>query len=153
MCFLFSILDQSDQVLCQEEDTSSNNSNSPRFKQLTSQTTGLNSEKLDLCKEEQRSCEWTEYDDFPSSEDLSAFLADLKLDALNNTKEQSQLIINSKKSCVTSEEKTPGEIVTSQNVSFSDVVYGFVQEDYTEFTDFPSSEDLHAFLADTELDC
>ena len=153
MCFLFSILDQSDQVLCQEEDTSSNNSNSPRFKQLTSQTTGLNSEKLDLCKEEQRSCEWTEYDDFPSSEDLSAFLADLKLDALNKTKEQSQLIINSKKSCVTSEEKTPGEIVTSQNVSFSDVVYGFVQEDYTEFTDFPSSEDLHAFLADTELDC
>ena len=54
---------------------------------------------------------------------------------------------------MTSEEKTPGEIVTSQNVSFSDVVYGFVQEDYTEFTDFPSSEDLHAFLADTELDC
>ena len=153
MCFLFSILDQSDQVLCQEEDTSSNNSNSPRFKQLTSQTTGLNSEKLDICKEEQRSCEWTEYDDFPSSEDLSAFLADLKLDALNKTKEQSQLIINSKKSCVTSEEKTPGEIVTSQNVSFSDVIYGFVQEDYTEFTDFPSSEDLHAFLADTELDC
>ena len=153
MCFLFSILDQSDQVLCQEEDTSTNNSNSPRFKQLTSQTTGLNSEKLDICKEEQRSCEWTEYDDFPSSEDLSAFLADLKLDALNKTKEQSQLIINSKKSCVTSEEKTPGEMVTSQNVSFSDVVYGFVQDDYTEFTDFPSSEDLHAFLADTELDC
>ena len=77
----------------------------------------------------------------------------MKLDDLNKTKEQSQLIINSKKSCVTSEEKTPGEIVTSQNVSFSDVVYGFVQEDYTEFTDFPSSEDLHAFLADTELDC
>ena len=153
MCFLFSILDQSDQVLCQEEDTSSNNSNSPRFKQLTSQTTGLNSEKLDICKEEQRSCEWTEYDDFPSSEDLSAFLADLKLDALNKTKEQSQLIINSKRSCVTSEEKTPSEMVTSQNVSFSDVVYGFVQDDYTEFTDFPSSEDLHAFLADTELDC
>ena len=153
MIFLFSILDQGDQVLSQEEDTSSNDSNSPRFKQLTSQTTGLNSEKLDICKEEQRSCEWTEYDDFPSSEDFSAFLAHLKLDALNKTKEQSQLIINSKKLCVTSEEKTPGEIVTSQNVSFSDVVYGFVQEDYTEFTDFPSSEDLHAFLADTELDC
>ena len=43
-------------------------------------------------------------------------------------------------------------MVTSQTVSFSDVVYGFVQEDYTEFTDF-SSEDLDAFLADTELDC
>ena len=57
------------------------------------------------------------------------------------------------KSCVTSEEKTPDEIVTSQTVSFSDVVYGFIQEDYTEFTDFPSSEDLDAFLADMELDC
>ena len=54
---------------------------------------------------------------------------------------------------MTSEEKTPGEMVTSQTVSFSDVVYGFVQEDYTEFTDFPSSEDLDAFLADMELDC
>ena len=54
---------------------------------------------------------------------------------------------------MTSEGKTPGEIVTSQTVSFSDVVYGFVQEDYREFTDFPSSEDLDAFLADMELDC
>ena len=54
---------------------------------------------------------------------------------------------------MTSEEKTPCEMVTSQTVSFSDVVYGFVQEDYTEFTDFPSSEDLDAFLADMELDC
>ena len=54
---------------------------------------------------------------------------------------------------MTSEEKTPGEIVTSQTVSFSDVVYGFVQEDCTEFTDFPSSEELDAFLADMELDC
>ena len=112
---------------------------------LNSQTTGLNSEKLDICKEEQASFEWTEYE-FPSSEDLSAFLADLELDALNKTKEQSE-------PCVTSEEKKPSEIVTSQTVSFSDVVYGFVQEDYAEFTDFPSSEDLDAFLADIELDC
>ena len=105
----------------------------------------------------QASFEWTEYE-FPSSEDLSAFLADLELDALNKTKEQFQPSINSKissgpKSCVTSEEKTRDEIVTSQTVTFSDVVYGFVQEDYTEFTDFPSSEDLDAFLADMELDC
>ena len=129
--FSFYILDGSDQVSSQEEDTSSNYSNSPRFTQLNSQTTGLNSEKLDICKEEQASCEWTEYDDFPSSEDLSAFLADLKLDALNKTKEQSQPIINSKmstrpKPCMTSEEKTSDEIVTSQTVSFSDVLYGFV---------------------------
>ena len=54
---------------------------------------------------------------------------------------------------MTSEKKTPGEIVTSQTVSFSDVVYGFIQEDCTEFTDFLSSEDLDAFLADMELDC
>ena len=156
--FSFYILDGSDQVSSQEEDTSSNYSNSPHFTQLNFQTTGLNYEKLDFCKEEQASCEWTEYENFASPEDLSAFLADLKLDALNKTKEQSQLIVNSKmsnrpKSCVTSEEKTPGEIVTSQTVSFSDVVYGFIQEDYTEFTDFPSSEDVDAFLADMELDC
>ena len=54
---------------------------------------------------------------------------------------------------MTLEEKTPGEIVTSQTVSFSDLGYEFVQEDYTEFTDFPSSEDLDAFLADVKLDC
>ena len=119
--FSFSILDGSDEVSSQEEDTSSNYSNSPRFTRLNAQTTGLNSEKLDICKEEQASCEWTEYDNFPSSEDLSAFLADLKLDALNKTKEQSQPIINSKmstrpKRCVTSEEKTPGEMVTSQTI-------------------------------------
>ena len=58
--FSFPILDGSDQVSSQEEDTSSNYSNSPRFTQLNSQTTGLNSEKLDICKEEQASCEWTE---------------------------------------------------------------------------------------------
>ena len=156
--FFFSILDQSDQVSSQEDDMRSNNSNSPRLTQLTSQTKELHSKKLDICKEEQASCEWTEYDDFPSSEDLSAFLADLELDTINKTKEQSQAIINSKistrpKPCVTSEEKTPDEMLTSQTVSFSDVVYGFVQEDYTEFTDFPSSDDLDAFLADMELDC
>ena len=72
------------------------------------------------------------------------------MDAINKRKEQSQAIINSKKSCVTSEEN---EMVTSQTVSFSDVVYGIVQEDYTEFTDFPSSEDLDVFLAEMELDC
>ena len=77
----------------------------------------------------------------------------MELDALNKTKEQSQPIIKSKKSCVTSEEKTRDEMVTSQTVSFSDIVYGFVQEDCTEFTDFPSFEDLDAFLPDTELDC
>ena len=156
--FFFSILDQSDQVSSQEDDMRSNNSNSPRLTQLTSQTKELHSEKLDICKEEQASCEWTEYDDFPSSEDLSAFLAELELDTRNKTKEQSQPIINSKistrpKPCVTLEEKTPDEMVTSQTVSFSDVVYGIVQEDYTDLTDFLSSEDLDAFLADMELDC
>ena len=156
--FFFSILGQSDKVSSQEDDMRSNNSNSPRLTQLTSQTKELHSKKLDICKEEQASCEWTEYDDFPSSEDLSAFLAELELDTINKTKEQSQPIINSKistrpKPCVTLEEKTPDEMVTSQTVSFSDVVYGIVQEDYTDLTDFLSSEDLDAFLADMELDC
>ena len=54
---------------------------------------------------------------------------------------------------MTLEEKTPGEIVISKTVSFSDVVYGFVQEDYTEFTDLLSSEDLDIFLAEMELYC
>ena len=148
--FSFSILDRIDQGSSREEDISSNNSSSPRFTQLPSQTRGLNCEKLDICKEEQAYCEWTEYDDFPSSQDLGAFLPDLEMDAINKRKEQSQAIINSKKSCVTSEEN---EMVTSQTVSFSDVVYGIVQEDYTEFTDFPSSEDLDVFLAEMELDC
>ena len=76
----------------------------------------------------------------------------MEMDALNKTIEQSQPIIDSKKSsrpkpCVKSEGKTPGEMVTSQSVSFSDVVYGFFQEDYKELvTVFPSSEDLDAFL-------
>ena len=58
--FSFYILDGSDQVSSQEEDTSTNYSNSPRFTQLNFETTGLNPEKLDICKEEQASCEWTE---------------------------------------------------------------------------------------------
>ena len=58
--FSFYILDGSDQVSSQEEDTNSNYSNSPRFTRLNSQTMGLNPEKLDICKEEQASCEWTE---------------------------------------------------------------------------------------------
>lgn len=62
-----------------EEYISCKNSNSPCFTQLTSQTRGLNSGKLDICKEEQASCEWTEYDDFPSSENLSAFPADMEM--------------------------------------------------------------------------
>ena len=81
--FFFSILGQSDKVSSQEDDMRSNNSNSPRLTQLTSQTKELHSKKLDICKEEQASCEWTEYDDFPSSEDLSAFLTDLELDTIN----------------------------------------------------------------------
>ena len=80
--FSFSILDGRDQVSSQIRKKTSaacKNSNSPRFTQLTSQTRGLNSWKLDICKEEQASCEWTEYDDFPSSENLSAFPADMEM--------------------------------------------------------------------------
>ena len=58
--FSLYILDGSEQVSSQEEDTSSNYSNSPRFTRLYSQTTRLNPKKLDICKEEQASFEWTE---------------------------------------------------------------------------------------------
>ena len=135
----------------QEENINRKNSNSPRFTQLTSQTRGLNSEKVDICKEEQASCEWTEYADFPSSENLSTFPAGMEMGALNKAIEQSQPIINSKISSmreVRGEDTRCSEIVTSHSVSFSDVVCGFGQEDYTELvTIFPSSEeDLDAFL-------
>ena len=49
-----------------------------------------NTEAVDELTEQHFIHEWTEYDDFPSSEDLSAFLADLERDAL--VKEDGQTI-------------------------------------------------------------
>ena len=49
------------------------------------------------------------------------------------------------------------QMTTSQIMSLNDVIFGLTQTsikgDYTEFTDFPSSEDVEAFLADMELGC
>ena len=84
--------------------------------------------------------EWTEYDDFPSSEDLSAFLADLERDALG--KEDGQTI-PSLPSMAT-------EVATLKDVC--EITHASNAEDFTEFTDFPSSEDLDEFLADMELE-
>ena len=61
---------------------------------------------------------------------------------------------------VTSDEVTSDEmsdLMTSKIATLHEVLsrlpQASIKEDYTEFTDFPSSEDLDAFLADLELDC
>ena len=126
------------------------------------------------CKELPTSYEWPDFDDFPSSEDLSAFLADLEKDDIS--KEAGQCLPtqhskprNSPRISVTSDGmtshmmtsnlvmcvKTLGEMTSDCDVEGSDVSIGStpIKEGCTELTDFPSSEDLDAFLADMELDC
>ena len=94
---------------------------------------------------------WQEYDDFPSSEDLSAFLADLEKDAFNRDDRQSLQALNSGKPESPLQSLYPdatfGEVVNECYLPNSSRT-----RDYTEFTDFPSSEDLELFLADMELD-
>ena len=108
------------------------------------------------CTEQHLSHVWTEYDDFPSSEDLSAFLADLERDALSRQDEQTLPTLNS----VKPNDPLPSvttDAMTTEITTLKDVVCEMSRtskaEDFTEFTDFPSSEDLDAFLADMELDC
>ena len=101
-----------------------------------------NTKAVDKFTEQHFSQEWTEYDDLPSSEDLSAFLADLERDALG--KENGQT--------VPSVHSMTTEIATLKDV-VCELSHATNAEDFTEFTDFPSSEDLDAFLADMELDC
>lgn len=115
----------------------------------------LNTNLTDDCTDQNLSHVWTEYDDFPSSEDLSAFLADLERDALRREEGQALSALQSVKrndplSPVTPESLTT-EIATLQDVC--EISRASKAEDFTEFTDFPSSEDLDAFLADMELDC
>ena len=102
-----------------------------------------NTETVDDFTEQHFTHEWTEYDDFPSSEDLSAFLADLERDPL--VKEDGQTI------------PSVHSMATAKIATLNDVVFEMTHssnaEDFTEFSDFPSSEDLDAFLADMELDC
>ena len=102
--FSFSILDGSDEVSSQEEDTSIMLSITQillALHKIGAKFSNYGTEFRETWNLQRRASflsEWTEYDNFPSSEDLCAFLADLELDALNKTKEQSQPIINSKMS-------------------------------------------------------
>ena len=141
----------------------------------------LNTILVDDCKELQTSYEWPEFDDFPSSEDLSAFLADLEKDDISKEAGQCLPTQHSKSrnspplsvisdgmtshamtsNMVTSCVKTLGEmtsdLMTSNIATLKEVVYRLsqtpIKEGCTELTNFPSSEDLDAFLADMELDC
>lgn len=100
--------------------------------------------------------EWMEYDDFPSSEDLSAFLADLERDALGRVDAETIPSLHSLKHNCPLPSAT-SDAMTTEIATLKDVVCEMSRtsnaEDFTEFTDFPSSEDLDAFLADMELDC
>ena len=173
--------------------TKSSNSNSPRVTQLATPGVwdfGKLNRNFDSCIEPpQASHEWPEYDDVPSSEELSAFLADLEKDAFSREAGQAlptlqhqpcgtsggvasyimtsgDVTSDTTKSggrtshMVTSEEVTSDEmsdLMTSKIATFHEVVsrlsQASIKQDYTEFTDFPSSEDLDAFLVDLELDC
>ena len=106
--------------------------------------------------------EWTELDDFPSSEDLSVFLADL--DATAITKFHPSLRTPySKDSLLTKFSDTHGgtsftlrsnDLMTSK--TFKDVLCNASQtaeSDSISFNDFLSSEDLYAVLADMKLGC
>ena len=146
---------------------------------------------FDSCIESQASHEWPDYDDFPSSEDLSAFLADLEKDAFSREAGLAlPTLQHSPQPCVTPggvvshmmsgdvtshTTKSGGitsHVVTSDEVRSSEMMSDLmtskiatlyevvsrlsqasIKEDYIEFTDFPSSEDFDAFLADLELDC
>ena len=54
-------------------------------------------------------------------------------------------------------DKEMSDNVTSQIISLNDMMCRTTQtsikKDYTELTDFPSSEDLDAFLANMKVDC
>lgn len=108
----------------------------------------------DDCTEVHFSHIWTEYDDFPSSEDLSAFLADLEMEEGREDGHAFPTpqyeICHDRPASVPPHEKAT-EITTLKDVC--EMSRTSKADDFTEFTDFPSSEDLDAFLADMELDC
>ena len=101
-----------------------------------------NTETVDGFTEEYFLHEWAEYDDFPSSEDLSVFLADLEWDALGKEDRQTIPSLHSMATQIAALKDVVSEMTRASNA-----------EDFTELSDFPSSEDLDAFLADMELDC
>ena len=167
------------------QDVSCHNSHFPQGPQLTTPGVWRVSGQpitifVDDCEELKTSYEWPEFDDFPSSEDLSAFLADLEKDDISKEAGQCLSTQHSKPSnslrtsvssdkitshmmtsnMVTSRVKTLGEmtsdLMTSNIATLEEVVCRLsqtpIEEGCTELTDFPS-EDLDAFLADMELHC
>ena len=183
--FFFLFVGQDDWPSFHNKGVNCDNSNFPQGTQLTTpgvwnESGQLNTNLFDDCKELKSSYEWPDFDDFPSSEDLSAFLADLEKD--DGSKEAGQCLPtqhskprNSPRLSVTSDGmtshmmtsnnvtcvKTLGEmtsdLMTSNIATLKEVVYRLsqtlIKEGCTELTDFSSSEDLDAFLADMELDC
>ena len=107
------------------------------------------------CTEQNLSDAWAEYDDFPSSDDLSAFLADLEKDALSREERQRLPTLHSVERNVPLPSVT-SDAMPTESATLKDVLCEISRtskaEDFTAFTDFPSSEDLDAFLADMELD-
>ena len=81
---------------------------------------------------------WSQCEDFPSSEDLSAFLADLALDG--------DLTGDEERKVATANEQATA--LDCHNEIRSCALPVDKLQNYTELTDFPSSEDLEAFLAD-----
>ncbi|XP_078369780.1 uncharacterized protein LOC144653612 [Oculina patagonica] len=116
----------------------------------------LNTNLTDDCTEQNLSHVWTEYDDFPSSENLSAFLADLERDATRRDESRATLPSVQSEKCNDPLQSVTSDAMTTEITTLKDVCEisrTSKAEDFTEFTDFPSSEDLDAFLADMELDC
>ena len=106
--------------------------------------------------------EWTDLDDFPSSEDLSVFLADLDAIAIR-TFDPSLHTPCTKDSLLTKFSVTQGgtsltlrsnDSMTSK--TFKDVLCNASQtaeSDGISWNDFLPSEDLYAVLADMKLGC
>ncbi|XP_068701542.1 uncharacterized protein [Montipora foliosa] len=126
----------------------------------------------DLIESQAQAEEWVEWDDFPSSEDLSAFLADLESDDRSGKIGQ-YMVTSGSKSCpitqppeaqdgVTSQSLTPENVTSDETrtsifATFKEVLFKLsktpVQNDQTTYADFLSSDDLNAFLADMDFDC
>ena len=183
--FFFLFVGQDDWPSFHNKGVDCDNSNFPQGSQLTTpgvwnESGQLNTNFFDDCKELQSSYEWPDFDDFPSSEDLSAFLADLEKDDISKEAGQclptqrskprnsprlsvtsdgmtSHMMTSNNATCVKTLGEMTSDLMTSNIATLKEVVYRLsqtpIKEGCTELTDFPSSEDLDAFLADMELDC
>lgn len=174
--FLFLFTD--DQFASHNKDVCCENANPHRGTQLTTpivrKSRQLYNRDFHGGIQSHDSYQWTEFQEFSLSEDLSAFLVDLEAVNVHDSKNCPQTPLTSygvrlhkmtsdslTSNMRTSDKMTSNDMtsdtVTSNMMTFKEVVLHLsqtsVEEDFTEFTDFPSSEDLDAFLADIELDC